>query len=212
MTLRKLSKSLFINFFKLIKGLEKVSPFNGKEESMRTMVIIMSLLVGLFSFNAQASFFEDLGKDLSMLSCKNATKKKLIESVILNKDPSKPQIWSWKIAKNGDLVENPNPRQWYTIYKKEDLKYFCWEARLSRYVRQQKLQMYPAVRTTYVCGQKVYSCMVQNESDDSDDRTPPTDSDNEGSTIDDDSTDDGGTGPGDTDDAGAGPGDSDDNF
>ncbi len=179
---------------------------------------IIVLVFIFFGFNAQAGFFDDLGKDLSMLSCKSPAKKKLIESVILNRDPSKPQIWSWKVThkgqlivdKNGDAVPNPDPRQWYTIYAKDSLKYFCWEARLSHYVSTRRLQMYPAVKTNYVCGHKVYSCMTGTEGGDNDNHNAPApgDSDNGGDNPGD--SDDGGQGPGDSDDGDQGPGDSDD--
>lgn len=162
--------------------------------------MMATLMVG---FNAQAGFWEDLGKELSMLSCKNSKKKRLIESIILNTDPSKPQIWSYKITKDGKLTQNPDPRKWFTIHARKSLRHLCWNSRLSWYVRSKNIEMYPATNTTYMCGHKVYSCMVTEGGGDSDDNNHA---------ITPDHTDDGDQGPGDTDDGDQGPGNNDDNF
>ena len=127
-------------------------------------LFVLSLLV--YTPQSQAGFFDDLGKDLSLIGC-GGQRKKLFESVVNNQDPSKPQIWSFKLRK-GQLVENPNPRQWATKYAKEDLKTFCWEARKSRYVQSRRLEMFPAATRRWYCGQKVYTCVVGTEGGDSD--------------------------------------------
>jgi hypothetical protein len=177
---------------------------------------ILFIFVVLLSLNVQAGFFEELGKDLSMLTCQNPTKKATIESMILNEDPSRPQIWWYRFSREGKLIKNPDPRRWYTIHKPQALAEFFWEARLSRYVRNHRLQMFRQVRAKYFCGHKVYTCVTMEQTSDSEDRDDsrfhqesPADNDGGRPTDDDDSSGDSDDNFGDDDDNS---GDSDDNF
>jgi hypothetical protein len=179
-----------------------------KGYNMKRFLTLFVLSLMIYTPQSQAGFLKELAKDLSMIGC-GPQKKAAFDSVVNNQDPSKPQIWSYKIRK-GQLVQNPDPRRWFTKFAKEDLKAFCWEARKSRYVRNHRLQMFPAVSRQWYCGEMVYRCMVSHEGGDNDDRDEQqngNDSDSDDADSDDgDDSDDGGSGSDpDSDDGGSSP-------
>lgn len=127
---------------------------------MKFFLSFLAMSLVLTAQSAQAEFFEDLGKQLSLLSC-DQEKQQVVQSVVLNKDPNQNQIWSFKKDnKTGQLVYDANPANWYTIYNKEDLQLFCRQARFERYAQLRGLEVEPFVTRKYFCGMYLYACDV----------------------------------------------------
>jgi hypothetical protein len=167
---------------------------------MRTTNILFSCLLVFISISAKAEFFEDFGKNLSMQTCTKPNLKAAADAVLLNKNQNKPQVWTFKLDKQGKLVNNPDPRNWYTIYDKNSLAYFCFESRFSRFVMFNRLEVSPALNVSYFCGHKVYSCNVTREHEDKKDNgTVGTPGDSDGGNTDGGNTDGGNTDGGNTD-------------